>query len=77
MPKKSFRGRVKSDKMSKTVVVEVEELRKHLIYFKRMRRRRSYMAHDELGAKIGDTVRIEETRPLSKRKKFRVVEIIK
>ena len=69
-------GVVSSDKMTKTVVVRVDRLVKHPVYRKYVRRRKKFMAHDELGSKIGDKVRIIETRPLSARKRWRVVEII-
>ena len=69
-------GLVTSDKMTKTVVVRVDRLVKHPIYRKYIRKRKKFMAHDETGAKIGDKVRIVETRPLSARKRWRVVEII-
>ena len=69
-------GVVASDKMTNTVVVRVDRLVKHPIYRKYVRRRKKFMAHDELGAKTGDKVRIIETRPLSARKRWRVVEII-
>ena len=69
-------GVVASDKMTKTVVVRVDRLVKHPIYRKYVRKRKKFMAHDELGSKIGDKVRIVETRPLSARKRWRVVEII-
>ena len=69
-------GVVSSDKMTKTVVVNVDRLVKHPIYRKYVRKRKKFMAHDEIGAKIGDKVRIMETRPLSARKRWRVVEII-
>jgi len=69
-------GVVSSDKMTKTVVVRVDRLVKHPIYRKYVKRRKKFMAHDELGAKIGDKVKIVETRPLSARKRWRVVEII-
>ncbi len=69
-------GVVASDKMTKTVVVRVDRLVKHPIYRKYIRKRKKFMAHDELGSKIGDKVRIVETRPLSARKRWRVVEII-
>ena len=69
-------GVVSSDKMTKTVVVRVDRLVKHPIYRKYVRKRKKFMAHDETGAKIGDKVRIVETRPLSARKRWRVVEII-
>jgi len=69
-------GVVASDKMTKTVVVRVDRLVKHPTYRKYVRRRKKFMAHDELGSKVGDKVRIVETRPLSARKRWRVVEII-
>lgn len=69
-------GVVASDKMTKTVTVRVDRLVKHPIYRKYVRKRKKFMAHDELGAKIGDKVRIVETRPLSARKRWRVVEIL-
>src|SRR5215813_4074766 len=69
-------GLVTSDKMTKTVVVRVERLVRHPKYKRYIRRRTKFMAHDELGAKMGDIVRIIETRPLSARKRWRVAEII-
>lgn len=69
-------GVVASDLMTKTVTVRVDRLVKHPVYRKYVRKRKKFMAHDELGAKIGDKVRIIETRPLSARKRWRVVEII-
>lgn len=69
-------GIVSSDKMMKTVTVRVDRLVKHPVYRKYVRKRKKFMAHDETGAKIGDKVRIVETRPLSARKRWRVVEII-
>lgn len=69
-------GIVTSDKMMKTVVVRVDRLIKHPVYRKYVRRRKKFMAHDETGATIGDKVLIVETRPLSARKRWRVVEII-
>ena len=69
-------GVVSSDKMTKTVVVRVDRLVKHPVYRKYVKRRKKFMAHDELGAKIGDKVKIVETRPLSARKRWRVVEIV-
>ena len=69
-------GVVTSDKMTMTVVVRVDRLVKHPIYRKYVRKRKKFMAHDEQGAKIGDKVRIVETRPMSARKRWRVVEII-
>ncbi|NJM54088.1 MAG: 30S ribosomal protein S17 [Blastocatellia bacterium] len=60
----------------KTVVVRVDRLIKHPKYRRYVRRRKQFMAHDELGSSIGDKVRIIETRPLSARKRWRVVEIV-
>ena len=69
-------GIVASDKMQKTVVVRVDRLIKHPKYRRYVRRTSKFMAHDEKGAGIGDKVRIVETRPLSARKRWRVVEIL-
>ena len=69
-------GVVASDKMTKTVTVRVDRLVKHPVYRKYIRKRKKFMAHDEMGSKIGDKVRIVETRPLSARKRWRVIEII-
>jgi len=70
-------GRVVSDKMDKTVVVAVETPRRHPLYRKTIRRAVKYKAHDEKNqCRTGDTVRIVETRPLSKDKRWRVAEII-
>lgn len=69
-------GLVTSDKMEKTVVVRVERQVRHQKYKRYIRRRSKFMAHDDLGARVGDTVRIIETRPLSARKRWRVVEIV-
>ena len=69
-------GVVTSDKMTKTVVVRVDRLIKHPKYRRYVRRKKQFMAHDELGASIGDKVRIVETRPLSARKRWRVAEIV-
>lgn len=75
--RKQFIGTVVSDKMDKTVVVMVETLVKHPLYGKYIRRRKKYMAHDENNeCRIGDKVLIEETRPLSRRKRWRVRQIL-
>ncbi|USR79084.1 30S ribosomal protein S17 [Arcanobacterium pinnipediorum] len=75
--RKVRRGYVVSDKMDKTVVVEVEDRRKHPLYGKVMTRTKRVKAHDESNeVQVGDLVRIMETRPLSATKHFRVVEII-
>ena len=69
-------GVVVSDKMEKTVVVEVEDLRQHRLYGKTIRRTTRLKAHDEQDAKVGDLVRVFETRPLSATKRWRVAEIV-
>jgi small subunit ribosomal protein S17 len=70
-------GKVVSDKMDKTIVVAVETYKKHDLYHKRIKYTKKYKAHDENNqAKIGDTVKIMETRPLSKDKRFRLIEIV-
>ena len=70
-------GRVVSNSMDKTAVVTVETFRHHPVYRKTVRRVARYKAHDEKNeCGLGDTVRLEETRPLSKEKRWRVVEII-
>jgi len=69
-------GTVSSDKMQKTVVVRVDRLVLHRKYRRYVRRTSKFMAHDDLGATTGDRVRIVETRPLSTRKRWRVVEIV-
>lgn len=75
--RKVYQGRVVSDKMDKTITVVVETKRNHPIYGKRINYSKKYKAHDENNsAKTGDIVRIMETRPLSKDKHFRLVEIV-
>ncbi len=70
-------GRVVSNKMQKTIVVAVESLKKHRIYKKTYKVTRKFKAHDETNAaNMGDIVRIEETRPLSKDKRWKLVEIL-
>jgi small subunit ribosomal protein S17 len=69
-------GIVASDKMQKTVVVRVDRLVMHRKYRRYVRRTSKFMAHDEIGSTVGDKVRIVETRPLSARKRWRVVEIL-
>ncbi|MDI3339778.1 MAG: 30S ribosomal protein S17 [Sphaerobacter sp.] len=70
-------GRVVSDKMDKTVVVAVDYLRRHPLYRKTLRRTSRFKAHDEHNqCKVGDLVLIEETRPLSKTKRWVVREIL-
>jgi len=75
--RKTRQGYVVSDKMDKTVVVEVEDRVKHALYGKVLRRTRKLQAHDEQNAcGIGDRVSLMETRPLSATKRWRVVEIL-
>jgi len=77
MPKKQLQGIVVSDKMQKTVVVEVERLKEHPKYKRRYKVRKKYKAHDEKREyKIGDKVIIEECRPISKDKRWRVIKKI-
>ena len=71
-------GLVLSDKMEKTIVVQVETRARHPVYRKVMRRITKFTAHDEKGeAKVGDRVRILETRPLSKSKRWRLAGVVK
>ncbi|PLR80491.1 30S ribosomal protein S17 [Bacillus canaveralius] len=75
--RKVYTGRVVSDKMDKTVSVLVETHKKHSLYGKRVKYSKKFKAHDEQNeAKIGDVVRIMETRPLSATKRFRLIEIV-
>ncbi|EJU23593.1 30S ribosomal protein S17 [Peptoanaerobacter stomatis] len=70
-------GYVTSDKMDKTVVVSIVELIRHPLYSKAVKRTKKFKAHDEQNAcKIGDKVRIGETRPLSREKRWEVVQIL-
>jgi small subunit ribosomal protein S17 len=75
MPKRILQGVVVSDKNDKTIVVQVERRLRHPVLKKTVRRSKKYHAHDEKNeAKTGDVVRIEETRPLSKQKRWALVE---
>jgi small subunit ribosomal protein S17 len=70
-------GRVVSNKMAKTLIVEVERRWPHPLYGKVVRQQKRFYAHDEKGeARVGDTVRIAETRPLSKLKRWRLVAVV-
>jgi small subunit ribosomal protein S17 len=74
MPKRILQGVVVSDKQSKTVVVKVERRFTHPLFQKTVRRTKNYHAHDEEQQfKVGDTVEIEETAPISRLKRWRVV----
>ncbi|HEY0314317.1 MAG TPA: 30S ribosomal protein S17 [Allosphingosinicella sp.] len=75
MPKRVLTGRIVSDKTDKTVVVSVERRVKHPLYGKIIKRSKKYHAHDEANEfKTGETVRIEETRPISKLKTWKVID---
>lgn len=77
MPKRILQGTVVSDKGDKTVVVLVERRLKHPLYKKTIRRSKRYAAHDEVNAyKVGDEVRIEECRPISKTKTWTVLDSV-
>lgn len=74
MPKRILQGEVVSDKGNKTVVVKVERKIKHPLYNKIIRRSKNYAAHDEKNAcKVGDTIKIVETKPISKTKRWAVL----
>ncbi len=76
-PRTMKTGKVVSDKMDKTVIVAVNYVRRHPLYHKRITRTSKFVAHDENNSvRMGDLVRIEETRPLSKRKRWIVREIV-
>jgi small subunit ribosomal protein S17 len=78
MPKRVLQGVVVSDKQNKTIVVKVERRFTHPLLKKTVRRSKNFHAHDESNnAKVGDTVSIEETRPISKLKRWVVVEAAK
>ncbi len=77
MPKRILTGTVTSDKTDKTVTVKVERRVKHPLYGKIIKRSKKYHAHDEANEyNVGDTVRIEETRPISKTKTWKVIDRI-
>jgi small subunit ribosomal protein S17 len=77
MPKKVYTGKVLSDKMNKTVVVGVSRLYQHRVYKKTVKKLTKFKAHDEENkCKIGDTVSIIESRPLSRDKRWTVLEIL-
>lgn len=74
---KTFVGKVVSDKMEKTSVVEVTRRMVHPLYQKGVKRSKRYKVHDELGVAEGNWVKIAETRPISRDKRFKIVEVIK
>lgn len=71
---KSLTGEVISTKMAKTATVKVERRWHHPLYKKIVKKSKKYLAHNELGVSVGDKVRIQETRPISKRKRWKIVE---
>lgn len=73
---KIFTGKVISKKMDKTATVAVESVKLHPIYKKRLKRAKKYQVHDELGTKVGQTVSFAASKPYSKTKKWKIVEII-
>ena len=78
MPKRTLQGVVVSDKQNKTLVVRVERRFTHPLFKKTVRHSKKYYAHDEKNeAKIGDVVRLEETRPLSKLKRWKLIEVVR
>ncbi len=75
--RKQVVGRVVSDKMDKTIIVEIENLVMHSLYKKSVRRTKRIKSHDEKNeCAVGDLVKVEETRPLSKEKRYRLIEIV-
>lgn len=77
MPKKKLVGKVKSNKMQKTVVVDIEVPKKHAIYKKAIKNTQSFKARDEIGVKVGDRVVIEESKPFSKDVRWKILEKVK
>ena len=75
--KKAFIGEVISDKMANTVVVLVKTKSRHPLYKKVVGKRKKLYADDQIGVKIGDKVKVKETRPISKMKRFKVIEVFK
>ncbi|MCV3314578.1 30S ribosomal protein S17 [Pediococcus ethanolidurans] len=75
--RKVYQGRVVSDKMDKTITVQINTYKTHPVYGKRVKYSKKYKAHDENNeVKVGDVVRIMETRPLSATKRFRLLDIV-
>jgi len=75
--RKVYQGRVVSDKMDKTITVSIDTYKTHPVYGKRFKYSKKFYAQDDNNeAKVGDIVRIMETRPLSKLKRFRLIEIV-
>jgi small subunit ribosomal protein S17 len=76
MERRRLIGKVTSTKMQKTVTVEVENSYRHPLYGKVVHRSKRYLAHDEHACKMGDTVRIVESKPISKRKRWAVESVV-
>ena len=74
---KQFKGKVVKAKMEKTATVLVERIWQHPVYKKRIKRSKKYLVHDEIGVKEGDKVVIQECRPISKRKRFKIIKVEK
>jgi small subunit ribosomal protein S17 len=74
---KQLKGIISSSKMDKTAVVVVEKLWQHPLYKKKLKRNKKYLVHNELGAKDEDMVIFQACRPISKRKKFKIIKVIK
>lgn len=74
--KKNLIGTVKSAKMTKTAIVDVVHFKVHPKYLKRIKVNKSFAAHNEVGAKEGDRVRLEETRPISKNKHWQITKVL-
>lgn len=74
---KKLQGRVAGKQMVKTAVVIVKRLWQHPVYKKRVTRSKRYLAHDEIGVKVGEKVIIQETKPISKRKRWQVIKRLK
>ena len=74
--RKELIGTVLSNKMAKTTVIQVTRLVRHPLFHKIIRLRKNYVAHDEKKSKIGDKVRISETKPMSKTKRWQVIEVM-
>ena len=76
--RKTLLGEVVSTRMQKTIIIEVQRKKRHPLYNRIVARSRRFYAHDERGeARLGDVVRVEETRPLSKLKRWRLIEIVR
>lgn len=73
---KQFSGKVIKKNVKKAVVVKVDSFVEHPIYKKRVKRSKKYLVHDDVGSRVGDTVTFQETKPISKKKKWTVIKVI-